>query len=125
MPTSLQWNGDEQERQIRLALAEGLVSAAVFFVATHQRALDVSFPPASVEGEYPHGRTWNLRDSTKYDPESLEEIAAKLKVSIGYLKNAFYGLVLETKLHRLGLLETLERCRPQLAAYAVSGRMSG
>jgi hypothetical protein len=113
---ALVWKGDEAEKRTREDLAKGLLRGAVFFENAHRSALSTSFPPASVPGEYPHGRTWNLRDAVTHEPQAPAEVARTLRIRLGYPQNAFYGLILELFRKRKGLLDTMERVRAQVAA---------
>lgn len=81
--------------EVRQASANGLLRATLFFQATHTKNLAKTFPPASSEGEYPHARTFNLRQSVQYEPTDIATIAREQRIRIGYLKNAWYGVILE------------------------------
>ncbi len=87
-------------------LRRRLLAAAVLLQAEHKRDLSKTFPPASVPGQYPAARTFNLRDSV-----TVVEIEDGYRV--GYLVNASYLIFLASK-GRLTLMDTALRIRPRL-----------
>ncbi len=124
MSATLKWNGDAWEKAVRLAAAKRLLAAALHLQAEAKRDYSRSNPaphdhPAP-RGEFPKGRTWNLRDSVAVDPASLATIAKTLTVRVGWLSGAKYGFFLMQKGWK-GLRDTLARTRPQLEALLGGG----
>jgi hypothetical protein len=116
MPGFFRNNSAQFNAANRQAIAENLLSAAVFFQAQHMQRLNKSFPPASKVGQYPAKRTGHLQASIVYEPESVPEVARNLYVTVGYGKTASYGSILEFQKKRLGLMQTLKDLQPQLSA---------
>lgn len=111
---TLQWHGEEAKKLIRERAAKGLIRAAIHFQSVHTQALSRSYPPASKVGEYPRARTFNLRSSVLYEPTSVGEVAKTLTVKMGLAQRAFYGVILELKRRRKGLVATLKKTRATL-----------
>lgn len=109
------WNGDAAKRLVRERAAKALLAAAATLVAEHKRDLSTSYPPASRAGEFPHGRTWNLRSAVDSEPKSVAEVAQSLRVRVGYRRNAEYILYL-VKAKRSWLLDTARRIQDRLRA---------
>lgn len=107
------WNGNDAKRQVREQLAKRLITCAIALQGDHTADLSTSYPPASTPGQFPHGRTWNLRSAVDYEPKSVAEVAAKLEVRVGYQARAAYILAL-IRMKRLSLRDTLKRIRPRL-----------
>ena len=79
-------------------------------VNEHKKRLSRQYPPASKVGEYPARRTGNLRRSTvawPTGPGRVSTIQQTGQAAVGYLDRAFYGVILETKLRRLSLADTV------------------
>ena len=87
-------------------LQRRLLAAAVLLQAEHKRDLSKTFPPASIPGQFPAARTFNLRDSVTVVP-----IRGGFRV--GYLQNADY-IVWLIKGKRLGIHDTARRIMPRL-----------
>jgi hypothetical protein len=122
--TTLTWNGDAFERVIREAAAARVLAAALHFQAEAKKDLGVANPaphdhPAA-RGEFPKGRTWNLRDGVVIDPPDLATVRKTLTVRVGWLKGARYGFFLWKKGWK-GLADTLARVLPQLRALMGGG----
>lgn len=115
---SAKWHGDRAKREIREAIAKGLLRGAVFLQTEHKKLLNVSNPRpylnSSKPGEYPRARTGFGRDNTTYEPVSIDAVARSLSVRVGYFKNAFYMLSLELYRQRKGLVATLDKFRKSL-----------
>src|SRR6202011_2725664 len=67
------WNGDRLMAQMRAAAAARILTAGSLLVAEAKRDYSRSNPrphdnPAP-RGEFPRGRTWNLRDSVTMEPK--------------------------------------------------------
>jgi hypothetical protein len=105
-------------RRARLALASRLLAAAVLLQAEAKRDYSRSNPyphdnPAP-RGEFPRGRTWNLRDSIAIVPTTPQAIAAAGQtVRVGYLPAAFYGAALANRGWK-GIEDTYDRVYLQL-----------
>ncbi len=105
---------DAMLERIRKDNAKRLLAAALKLQAEHKADLSTSYPRASVKGEFPHGRTWNLRDSVTVDPASVNGILDNGGwVRVGYLRNAWYILAL-SKIGRLTIKDTTRRIRSTL-----------
>lgn len=63
---------------------------------------------SSHPGEYNWRRTGNLIRSTVVRPISAAQVKASGQVQVGFLERAWYGVVLEYDMHRLGLGKTIE-----------------
>lgn len=118
---ALVWNGERAKLRIANASATGLLRAALFYQSTLTQALSRSYPPASKRGQYPAARTFNLRSSVLYQPTTVAAIAREKRVRIGFARRAFYGITLELRKGRIGLLGHLRRVRRQLQALAATG----
>lgn len=92
----------------------GLVAVAGIAQSELTAALSTSYPPASKEGEFPHGRTWNLRSAVMYEPTKPIDAGRKNAIRIGYSIRAAYGAILELLRGRLGLNEILKRIKPRI-----------
>lgn len=121
---ALEFYGRENLELIETEAARSILRAATFFADAHKGLLSVGNPrpykTPSVPGQYPKVRTGALKKGTQYFPRQLAQVKREGRVRVGYLQSVFYGLVLELKLRRLGLLETLRRTRQQIAAFAVN-----
>ena len=118
------WNGDAHFAAIQRKTAEGLLVAAVRFEQVHKGLISVPNPPPYLEsskpGEYMRLRTGDgLKGCTHY-PETWQEVVKTGWVRVGFGVSVLYMLSLELRQKRLGLLATLERMRPQLAALATA-----
>ncbi len=77
-------------------------------VNEHKKRISRQYPPASRPGQYPARRTGNLRRSTVVRPISRATVQRTKAVSVGFLDRAFYGVILEVKMGRLGLAKTID-----------------
>jgi hypothetical protein len=127
-----QWYTEAAFQVLKKKAAQQLLAVGVFFVRSHANRLNVSNPGTrrkrrggrgsytvydspSKRGEYPRARTGALKRGQRYSPTTVEGVIANaLTIRVGMLKNVFYGVVLEMRLGRLGLLKTLEDLRPLL-----------
>ena len=100
--------------EVREEVAKRMAVAAVTFQTNLKTQLSTSYPPASVPGEYPHGRTWFGRNNLIVTPTAPTEIASGGKVAVGFRKPAFYMVYLETDLDRKGILSLFESMQQQL-----------
>ncbi len=75
---------------VRKGAMGGLVKAATFLIRDIRKAINVSYPPASSAGEYPHKRSGNLRAEIDY-----WEDADLLAVEVGATEDAQYWSDLE------------------------------
>lgn len=106
--------------RIERRAAERLLAVAVAFQAEAKKDYSRRSNPfphdkPSKPGQWPAGRTWNLRDSIAVDPPTVAGIvAAGLVVRVGVLRGAYYGAILTAKGWR-GLKDTLARVRGRLA----------
>lgn len=106
--------------RIERRAAERLLAVAVAFQAEAKRDYSRRSNPfphdrPAPKGQFPAGRTWNLRDSIAIDPPTVGGIvAAGLVVRVGILKGAWYGAALTARGWR-GLKDTLARVRGRLA----------
>lgn len=103
---------------LQAAAAAELLAIAVRVQAEHKADLSrranppPRFAAPSRPGEFPAGRTFNLRDAVALSPSTREEIGRELRVRVGYLAGAKYGAILAAKgwlsvddtVDRLGLL---------------------
>jgi hypothetical protein len=122
----------DARKRLEQRLAKGLQRAAVYFYTQHMQRLSVPSPHRRIRGrmvytnpsqppEYPKLRTGAGRDSTWWEPRSIQAIiAAGLKVRIGYKPTIRHRvgnhlLALEHK-GWSGLAKTLADTKPQLAA---------
>lgn len=109
---------EELVEQARRALATRLLAAAALLQAEAKRDYSVSNPaphdnPAP-RGQFPRGRTWNLRDSIAVSPNNVPAIMANdMVVRVGYLPGAFYGAVLANRGWK-GIRDTYLRVRSTL-----------
>jgi len=104
--------------RIKREQAKRLLAAAVLLQAEHKRDLSRSNPfphdNPSIPGEYPKGRTWNLRDSVAVEPTTVEGVMRNgWRVRVGYLKGAWYIEALR-KIGRLTVVDTANRIRDRL-----------
>lgn len=106
---------DKVMRRIRENAGRDLYRKALKVQAQHVKNLSVSNPaphhnPAP-RGEYPRGRTWNLKDAVVVSPASMNEVIQMQAVTVGVRANAFYGRVLA---HRgwKGLIDTRREMGP-------------
>lgn len=109
---------DQLEHTVREQLARRLLAAAAMLQSEAKRDYSSSNPaphktPAP-RGEFPRGRTWNLRDAVEIFPRDLAEIARRGKVRVGITKNAFYGAILKQRGWK-GIRDTYSRVKPALA----------
>jgi hypothetical protein len=110
---------DDLSLRLREELAKRVLAAAVLLQAETKRDYSRSNPrphnnPAP-RGEFPRGRTWNLRDGIAIIPATVEGVMAEGgRVRVGYLPAAFYGVVLANKGWK-GIKDTYVRVRQQLA----------
>ena len=82
-------------------MARRLLKAALVLQGEAKKDYSTSNPkphknPAP-KGQFPRGRTWNLRDSIAIWPDNLGVISNAQKIRVGYLPGAFYGAVLAAK----------------------------
>lgn len=80
-------------------------------VNEHKKRISRPYPPASRPGQYPARRTGNLRRSTvawPRGPGRIDAIRQTKQVAVGFLDRAFYGVILEVKMGRKGLAETID-----------------
>lgn len=80
-----------------------LIACAISVQSQAKRDFSTSYPPASKPGEFPHGRTWNLRESIMYDPDDPVKVGREGQVRIGYSTRAPYGAILELFKKRMGI----------------------
>lgn len=107
------WNGDAMKANRRDQLAKRLIAAAIILQTEHTADLSSTYPPASKPGEFPHGRTWNLRSAIDYEPKTAAEVARDMEVRVGYQQRAWYILRL-VKLGRKSLRDTMKRVRGRI-----------
>jgi hypothetical protein len=110
---SVRWEGDAAKQLVRDRVAQSLIAIAALVQGEHMRDLSQSYPPASRPGEFPHGRTWNLRSSVDYEPKSKADVAATGRIRIGYQERAKY-IVWLVQWGRKWLMDTVERVRPRI-----------
>ena len=124
MAGSLQWHGDEFNREIREKLAKRLEAAAAILQATIVKSLAVSWRThgPSKPGEQPHARTGLLMKSIFYsvEPESLTAIVGtSLK----------YGMFLELGTHKMRprpfIRPAVEKCRERLQKLGIKSTEFG
>lgn len=112
------------EQTVRLASAKRMLVAAIKLVNEHQKRLSVGNPSPhedpSEPGEYPKLRTGFGRSQFAAVPMSVEEIATKLKVTIGAKEPGFYMEHLAENRGRKGLIDTLDDKRAEIAR-AIAG----
>lgn len=129
MPDGIDFNDntDDFVERIRMQASSNCLQAAFLLQTTLKVSLSTSYPPASVPGEYPHGRTWGGRDAVTVSPSTPEEIAKLGFVQIGFLRDAWYMVHLELEKQRLGLFHCYEQLKPALAKILAQGglRVSG
>lgn len=135
MPSMYNSNAGNLVEEARKAAAKNLLAAAVYFQSQLMRKLGertpkmvtkkikgasrrVYVPPFSLPGEYPMKRTGFLQASVRFEPSNLAEVAASLRVRVGYSFNAKYGAILEFKMLRAGLRKTLTDLTPFLQKLA-------
>lgn len=111
---TLRWRGEQAKEALRLEMAKRLLAAAVLLQSELKRELSDPYPPASVPGQFPRLRTGWLRSHVLIAPASVAEIARTLEVRLGYARNARYGVYLELKLKRLGLLAASRKYKARL-----------
>lgn len=110
---------DDLKRRATEEAARRLFAAAVLLQAEAKRDYSRSNPaphgnPAP-KGEFPRGRTWNLRDGIAIDAAGPAEVAAAgLRVRVGYLTGASYGGALSRR-GWLGVKDTYARVRDRVA----------
>ena len=97
-----------------------LARMALYVQAQHTQSLRAKGNPSphdnpAPKGTYPAVRSAVLSRSVVYEPTSPKQMAKEGRVRIGLLQNAFYGEVLAGKGWK-GLLDTMERVKPQLMA---------
>jgi hypothetical protein len=104
-------------------LAKRLIACAVAFQVEHRKRLSVAFPPASILGEYPHGRTWQGRaNSGLYAPQTPDGVKlAGLKIKIGQAASTWYMIHLERNKGRLGYEKTMADILPKLRSILMTG----
>ena len=107
-------NSTEWIAAVQLEAATRLLQAAFVLQTEMKQNLSTSYPPASMPGEYPHGRTWGGRDGCVVQPDTPEGIVQTGYVRIGFLQNAWYIPYLEMEKGRLGLFHCYELLKPQL-----------
>lgn len=105
--------------RIERRAAERLLAVAVAFQAEAKKDYSRRSNPfphdkPSKPGQWPAGRTWNLRDSIAVSPATVDAIMKAGEVRVGILRNAFYGAVLTARGWK-GLKDTLARVRGRLA----------
>lgn len=72
----------------------------------------------SAPGEYPKLRTGAGQKALTHQPETVQDVIEAGFVRVGYVEGNHHLLALEMAKDRLGLLQTLEDLRPQLAELA-------
>ena len=92
-----------------------LLAAAAHVQGNLQRALSISYPPASKTGEYPHWRTGNLRASVMIEPRDVRQIGKDREVKVGFAQQGFYGGILELFRGRKGLFEMAKTLKESIA----------
>lgn len=98
-------------------VAEGLMQCGAILVSTYMINVSKSFPPASVEGEYPRWRTGTGRSAATYEPSTVGGVrAADFVVTVGLRAPGIHMAWLEVSLGRLGFLATLETIEDRLAS---------
>jgi hypothetical protein len=124
---------------LRETAARQLLAVALYFTRQHAIRLNVSNPGVrmkrkrdtvagkkgssytvysspSLPGQYPRSRTGALRRGQRYSPDDKAGVIANnMTVRVGMLANVFYGIALELRQGRLGLVKTLQDLRPLLA----------
>ena len=117
MSASLRWNGDQVDAQLRAAAAKRLLAAALVLQAESKADYGRSNPAPHANpaprGEFPRGRTWNLRDGVAIEPADLATVAKTLRVRVGWLSAARYGYFLQARGWK-GIRDTLARTLPRL-----------
>lgn len=86
-----------------------LLKFARLVVNDYRESISRQYPPASKKGQFPARRTGNLRRSTVVRPRSVAEVAATGQVKVGFLQRAWYGVVLEYEMDRVGLNASVEK----------------
>ena len=104
------------KQAMELRVGQLLIAAAIAVQSDLKRELSKSYPPASKPGEFPRGRTWNLRESVMYDPTDPMKVGRQQFVRIGYSTRAPYGAILELFRRRLGLREVAKRLKGTIGA---------
>lgn len=87
-----------------------LVILARAVVNEHKKRISRQYPPASRPGQYPARRTGNLRRSTVAWPRggsAVDAVRETKQVAVGYLDRAFYGVILEARMGRRSLADTV------------------
>jgi hypothetical protein len=112
---TLRWRGDKAKRAWRLAAAQRLHNAAVYFVKEAEKLLSNPYPPASRRGQYPRKRSGVGSKGVVFRPATVPGIYRTLRWTAGWSREAWYMHRLEKKLGRLGLRAAARRLRRQLA----------
>lgn len=115
----LEMDASDFTTMIREEAAKRMYAAAYMFHTNMKQQLSISYPPASVPGQFPHGRTWFGRNNLIVTPTVKQEIVDGGKVAIGFRKPAYYMVLLETEHDRLGLVHLFESMQSQLSAALV------
>lgn len=93
---------DQLVKRAQEGLARRLLTAAVVLQAQAKGDYSKSNPAPHLNpaprGQFPRGRTWNLRDSIAIQPTTIAGIIREGQtVRVGYLPAAFYGAALANR----------------------------
>jgi hypothetical protein len=105
---------DDFIQRVREQAAAVLLEAGFLLQTTLKGQLSTSYPPASIPGQYPHGRTWTGRDAVMCHPSDLKEIARLGYIRVGFTANAWYMPYLELEKQRLGIFHTFDQLKPAI-----------
>lgn len=111
-------NTERVKQDIRTELAKRLIAAAIMLQQAEVQNLATANPPPhnnpAPRGQYPRGRTWNLRSNVVFAPSTIPEVADSLSIQVGYRQRAFYGAVLGKRGWKW-LADTAVMLRPRIA----------
>jgi hypothetical protein len=111
-----EWDDRGFSDRLDLRAGRTLIRRAALLQKEHMQALSIPNPyphknPAP-RGDYPHGRTWNLRASVVVQPTDPVQAGRGRRVVVGVLKGAEYGFDLFRKGWK-GLYDTWRRLRKE------------
>lgn len=114
--TTAQDSTDDFIAFIREEAAAHILEAGLLLDSALKGQLSTSYPPASVPGQYPHGRTWGGRDSATVSSSDPKEIARLGNLRVGFVSNGWYMPYLELQKGRLGIFHLYEQMKSSIGA---------
>ncbi len=100
-------------------VAKRLLAGGLLLQAEAKRDLSRSNPAPHANpappGQFPRGRTWNLRDGVVVDPAAVDAVRRTMRVRVGLLGGAWYGEALRRR-GWLGIPDTARRIAGRLKA---------